>query len=202
MIGGSDMFSNEQLQDLIEGKIVGNTFPYDTNNEQEIEAHIRRLFYRINHIPNLVCEAEWNHFGSGYASFVEFFCYRKEDIEVVKEKYGIREIKTEGIIIDICRLAPVAIMGEDDRYKTIRIETNEVIGGGYSSLLGRSNPFYLNDQFQYIARKLKEALQEFNYALLENEVINQPLPFETKIPTIYREPRDYLIMDAIFYWED
>lgn len=196
------MFSNEQLQDLIDGKVVRNKFPYDTNDEREIEAHIRRLFHRINRIPNLVCEAEWDHFGSGYASFVELFCYKKEDAKVVEEKYGHREIKTEGIIIDVCRLAPVAIMGEDDRYKTVRIETNEVVGGTYGSLLDGPNPFYLSEKFQVIAIKLKQALKEFDYELLEAEKVIQPLSFQTKIPTIYREPREYLVMDAIFYWED
>ncbi|MCP3764677.1 hypothetical protein NLX67_20270 [Domibacillus sp. A3M-37] len=196
------MFSNLQLRDLISGKIVGNKFPYDTDNEQEIEAHIRRLFHRINRIPNLICEAEWHHFGSGYASFVEFFCYLKEDVTVVEEKYGRREEKTEGIIIDICRSAPVAIMGEDDRYKTIRIETNEEVGGAYGSLLDGPKRLYLSEKFQTIAEKLKQALKEFDYELLEVERINKFLPFQAKIPTLYREPGDYLIMDAIFYWED
>lgn len=196
------MFSNLQLQDLITGKVVGEKFPYDTDNEQEIEAHIRRLFYRINRIPNLICEAEWNHFGSGYASFVEFFCYLKEDVTVVEEKYGRREEKMEGIIIDICRLAPVAIMGEDDRYKTICIETKEEVGGGSSSLLDGPNRLYISEKFQTIAEKLKQALKEFDYELLEGERINKRLPFQAKIPTLYREPGNYLIMDAIFYWED
>ena len=196
------MFSNKQLQDLIEGKIVGQQFPYDTNNEQEIEAHIRRLFHRINRIPNLVCEAEWDHFGSGYASFVEFYCYQKKDEKVIEEKYGIREIKTEGIIIDIGRLAPIAIMGEDDRYKTIRIETNEVVSGAYGSLLGNPGQINVSEKFRAIAGKLKQALEEFDYELVKLEEMNQPLPFKTKIPTLYREPREYLVMDAIFYWED
>ena len=196
------MFSNEQLQRLIEGETVGNKFPYDANSEQEIEAYIRQLFHRINRIPNLVCEAEWNHFGSGYASFIEFFCYQEDDVRVVEEKYGRREIKTDGIIIDICRLAPVAIMGEDERYKTIRIETNEVVGGAYGSLLGRPKLLDLSEKFQTIAEKLKRVLKEFDYELLEIEKMNQPLSFQTKIPTIYREPRDYLVVDAIFYWED
>ena len=196
------MFSDEQLQDLIEGKIIGNEFPYDTNNEQEVEAHIRRLFHRINRIPNLVCEAEWNHFGSGYASFVELFCYQKEDVIVVEEKYGRREIKTAGIIIDVCRLAPVAIMGEDERYTTIRIETNEVVGGAYGSLLGGQGLLRISEKYQIIAVKLKQILKEFGYELLEAKKMNQPLPFRTKIPTIYREPGEYLVMDAIFYWED
>ncbi|MBK5458234.1 hypothetical protein NST21_25030 [Peribacillus sp. FSL K6-1552] len=196
------MFSEKQLKDLISGNIVGNSFPYDTDNEQEIEAHIRRLYYRINRIPNLKCEAEWNHFGSGYASFVEFFCYLKEDVTVVEEKYGRREEKTEGIIIDVCRLAPVAIMGEDDRYKTICIETNEEVGGAYGSLLDGPKRLHLSKKFQSIAEKWKQALKEFDYDILEAEKINKPLSFETKIPTIYREPGEYLIMDAIFYWED
>ncbi len=34
------MFSNEQLQALIDGEIIGDNFPYDSNNENEIEAHI------------------------------------------------------------------------------------------------------------------------------------------------------------------
>ena len=196
------MFSNQQLRDLIAGKVVGSSFPYDTVNEQEIEAHIRRLFHRINRIPNLICEAEWNHFGSGYASFVEFFCYMKEDVIVVAEKNGRREERTKGIIVDICRLAPVAIMGEDDRCKMICIETNEEIGGAYSTLLEGPRRLYLSEKFQRIEWKLKQALKEFDYELLEAERINKRLPFQAKIPTLYRVPREYLIMDAIFYWED
>lgn len=196
------MFSNEQLQDLIEGKIVGNGFPYETKDVQEIDAHIRRLFHRINRIPHVVCEAEWNHFGSGYASFIEFFCYRKENQVIVEEKYGYQEIKTEGIVIDICRLAPVAIIGEDNRYQKIRIETNEVVNGAHGSILDGANSLRYAEKFQGIVRKIEHALQEFDYELLTAEEMGQPLPFKAKIPTIYREPRAYLVMDAIFYWED
>ncbi|MGG0720266.1 hypothetical protein ABE096_22200 [Robertmurraya massiliosenegalensis] len=196
------MFTNEQLQDLIAGKAIGDKFPYDTGNEQEIEAHIRRLFHRINRIPHIICEAEWNHFGSGYASFVEFFCYTKNNVTVESEKYGIRKEKTEGIIIDICRLAPVAIMGEDDRSKTIRIESNEVLSGGYGSIISASNQLYLREEFHELGRQLKLALEEYEYALLDFELISAPLPFRAEIPTIYKEPGDYIIMDAIFYWED
>lgn len=196
------MFSNEQLQNLLAGKIVGNQFPYDTKEEKEVEAHIRRLYYRICRIPNLVCEAEWNHFGSGYASFVEFFCYRKEDVTFFEKQGNSRTLKTKGIIIDICRLAPVAIMGEDDRYKTICTETNELVGGAYGSLLDSPTRLNVGEKFQTLAKELKQALVEFDYELLETRKINQPLSFQTKIPTIYRRPKDYLVLDAIFYWID
>jgi len=196
------VFTNEQLQAMIDGKIIGEKFPYDTNDEREIEAHIRRLFHRMNRIPNIVCEAEWNHFGSGYASFVEFFCYQKEDLVILEEKLGRREIKKNGIIVDISRLAPVAIMGEVERYKTIRIETNQEVAGVYGSLLDGPKLVGISERFQALEKKLKQALEEFDYEVLEPEEMNQPLPFKTKIPTIYRESRDYTVADAIFYWED
>lgn len=194
------IFTNEQLQNLIDREIIGNQFPYDTNREEEIEAHIWRLFYRLKRIPGIICEAEWNHFGSGYASFIEFFCYRKEN-QFVEEKDGFREVKTEGIVIDICRLAAVAIMGEDDRYEEVRIETNEVVGGAYGSII--DGPCLLiKDELQETVREVTLALEEFDYNLLAIEELRKPLPFKTKIETIYREPKEYLVMDAIFYWED
>lgn len=196
------MFSHEQLRDLIRGEFVGNKFPYDTNNEQEVEAHIRRLFYRINRIPNLICEAEWNHFGSGYASFIEFFCYRKEDVRVIEEKYGMREIEIAGMLMDVSRLAPVVILGEGERYQKIRIETGEIVSGASSSLPDYPKLSEVNQQYQSIEWQLKKAFEEFGYARLSPEKMNQPLPFKAQIPTNYREPREYLVMDAIFYWED
>ncbi|PIC63840.1 hypothetical protein CSV79_09780 [Sporosarcina sp. P13] len=196
------MFSDEQLQKLIEGKMIGDAFPYDTANEIEVESHIRHLFYRINRIPNVVCKAEWNHFGSGYASFIEFFCYRKEDVMVVGEKYGFQEVEIKGILIDISRLAAVAILGEDERYKKVRIETNETVGGGYGSILDGPHRLTVSEKLLTFAAELKNVLKDFDYELLEAKDIEQPLSFQTKIPTIYRPVRQYLVMDAIFYWED
>ncbi|WP_405099692.1 hypothetical protein [Oceanobacillus sp. FSL H7-0719] len=196
------MFSDDQLQDAIEGKAVGDYYPYNTNNEREIEAHIRRMLYRLKRIPNLIVDAEWEHFGSGYASFVEFFCYRKEDITVIEEKNGERELEIRGIIIDVCRLAPVTIMGEDERMRIINIAVNEEVGGAYSSLLDDPRRLKISERFHTVERQLKQALEEFEYVILDEETVNKPLSFKTKIPTIYRESYGYKVLDALFYWED
>ena len=194
------MFTDEQLRNLIAGKMIGDSYPYDTNDDNEVEAHIRRLFYRLNRIPGIICEAEWDHFGSGYASFVEFFCYREKDKHHTENKWT-REEKTDGLLLYISRLAPVAIMGEDTRYKTFRIETGDEIGGAYGSLTSPSQ-LRISQKFLPISQKITEVLTEFGYELLREEMVNMPLPFQAKIPTIYSEPRDYVLMHAIFYWED
>lgn len=201
---GLMMITNEQLKSLIEGKIIGDKFPYNTKSEDEILVHMKRLYHRIYRIPNLVVEAEWNHFGSGYASFVEFFCYRKEDMMIEDDQYGNRVKEVDGILLDICRLAPVAIMGEDTRYKSYRIEPygEREVGGGHGTLLSGPQCLFVSENPHPVAREIRIALEEFDYKLLEAEELNQPLPFKTKIPTLYREPKEYLVMDAIFYWED
>lgn len=187
---------------MIDGKSVGNQYPYDTNDEQEIEAYIRHIFYRLKRIPNLIIEAEWDHFGSGYASFVEFFCYQKENVLIVKEINDIQKLEIHGIIIDVCRLAPVAIMGEDERFKTIDIITNKEISGGYGTLLDGPSRLHLSEKFLSLERELKLALDEFKYEVLDENTVSQPLAFKTNIPTLYRASQAYKVMDALFYWED
>ncbi len=71
------MYSHEQLKSFVKGEIIGESYPYDTKDEKKIEAYIKQLYNRMKRIPNMLCGAEFDHFGSGYASFIEFFCYRR-----------------------------------------------------------------------------------------------------------------------------
>ena len=96
------------LHCFTKGEIIGESYPYDTKDGKEVEAYIKQLYYRMKRIPNMLCEAEFDHFGSCYASFVEFFCYRREDVRIIKkkEKYGILEYEIKGILINVSHLSP------------------------------------------------------------------------------------------------
>ena len=91
------------------------------------------------------------------------------------------------------------ITGEGERWETVRVAENEVIGGGYSSLPGHAKLSKVNEKFDSLLYQLQEALAEFGYEKLTENEMNQPLPFSAKISTIYREPHEYKILDAIFY---
>ncbi|HLR43271.1 MAG TPA: hypothetical protein VK067_08550 [Pseudogracilibacillus sp.] len=198
------MYSHEQLQGFIKGEINGNAYPYDTKNVDEVETYLKQLYYQIKRIPNIICEAEFEHYGSGYASFVEFFCYLKEDIVVIKdiEKHGILEHKKIGVLLNVSRLAPVFIYGEDERYEIVRTETKEIVSGGYSPLPGQTNIFKVNEKFDRVLHELFQVLKTFGYQALDEEYANASLPFQTTIPTIYREAYEYRVLDVLFYWED
>ncbi|GAF14189.1 hypothetical protein JCM19045_3490 [Bacillus sp. JCM 19045] len=196
------MFSNDELRGFIRGEILGDVFPYHTNDHQEVEKHLERLFYRIKRIHGVECEADFDHYGSGYASFVEFFCHRKTDTKVLWTNNGIQEKETIGIIVNISRLAPVAIMGEDTRSQRVRVETGEWLSGGNGLLIGDPRALQVSEDLKELARAIKLALHEYDIELLTKDQLDSPLPFKAEIPTILQEPSNYLVMDAIFYWED
>lgn len=198
------MYTNEQWARFIQGETFGDTYPYDTGDKQQIEMHLLRLYRQLQRIPSLCCEAEFSHFGSGYASFVEFFCYRKQDIILhkEKEKYGIRQVVKTGLLLNVSRLAPLFIYGEDERYETVKLATNEIISGGYSSLPGQNNINCVRDELVPLLTKVTPHLEKFGYQLLEQRQAVAPLPLQTKIPTLYREAGQYRKLDALFYWED
>ncbi|WP_062353479.1 hypothetical protein [Bacillus kwashiorkori] len=69
-------------------------------------------------------------------------------------------------------------------------------------MLDGSQRLSLSEKQQVMGDKIEQALKEFDYTLLLAEDLNKPLPFQANILTLYREPGQYLFMDAFFYWED
>lgn len=88
-----------------------------------------------------------------------------------------------------------------NRLKAI-VKKNEELTGGFGTLLDGPQRLYVSEKFHPLAEELNRALKEYNYELLDAENVRSPLSFHTTIPTIYREPSNYIVVDAIFYWGD
>ncbi|RUL54025.1 hypothetical protein [Lysinibacillus antri] len=201
-------FSNEQLQTMIAEQPIGETYPYNTNDKEQIENYIQNLFYIISRSKSIKCEAIFDHYGSGYASYVDFFCYKKDGSSKINEKYiekdSLTSIQLEGLVIYISRLAPVAIIGKDIRHKAI-INTEEIQDEFFSGMSMISRPQeVINEPPPFMVeefREIKQKLADAGYSILEKEYLSQPLPFKTKIQT-FTDPRHYTVFDAFFYWMD
>lgn len=201
-------FSNEQLQMMISGKTVGDSYPYNTNDKKQIEQYIQDLFYKLNCSKFIQCEAIFDHYGSGYASYVDIFCYKRDGSSKLNEEYIEKDLLTsiqlEGLVIYISRLAPVAILGKDIRHKAV-IDTEKVKDEFFSGMGMMSKPEEVLDEApQFFVEEfpeIKQILKNAGYELLEREYLSQPLPFTTKIQT-FTDPRQYKVFDAIFYWMD
>ncbi len=193
---------------MISNESVGDIYPYETKDADQIEKHLKDLFYNFNRSKLLTCEAMFDHYGSGYASYVDYFCYRKDGGSVLNEKYiekdSLTSTEIEGLVIYVSRLAPVAIIWNDQRYKA-KIDTETIKDEYFSGFTMLSDPRGviteppndMKDEF----REIKQKLEQAGYTILEKGYLEQPLPFKAKIETFTR-PSQYKIFDAIFYWKD
>ncbi|MCP3776427.1 hypothetical protein NLX71_24585 [Paenibacillus sp. MZ04-78.2] len=110
------ILTNEQLKRIIEGKPVGDYYPYNMKeyDSKPIDDYLSKVIGSLNQINSLEFESIFDHYGSGFASYVDVFCWKKDgssssDLRGVLWRNGIR--------IYICRLAPIAVLGKGQSSK-------------------------------------------------------------------------------------
>jgi hypothetical protein len=176
-------FSNDELKRIIETKPIGNFHPYNMEeyNHDAVNDYISKVVGSLAAIHNIRYEADFDSYGSGYASYVDVFCW-KRDGSSSEEREDVLWI--DGIRIYICRLAPVAVIGKGQVTKHAR--------GGSSDYIESSSVNVLP------SGDWKQEVEGIRNIL---KMVNQLLSFEAEIPTILAN-KPYKMFDAFFYWED
>ncbi|WPK13299.1 hypothetical protein R6U77_06390 [Lysinibacillus louembei] len=193
------MFTNEQLKQLIQGEVIGEIFPYNTTDEQSIFSYLKRIKAELEKSRKIVCEQEPLHFGSGYASYMRWFVYEKSTVIQTQLGNGVVQEDKEGLIVQISMLAPVVLIGTGNKSDNY-LEGKWLSSGG--TFLATPQELLIPPHLNELYEGLQRLFMKYNYTILHKEDVEKPLPFKANIATIFREPREYLIWDAIFYWED
>lgn len=194
------MFTGEQLTQLIDGKMIGEIYPYNTGDEEQVKAYLKRMQGEFAKYPRITCKAELENFGSGYASYAAWFCCNERDVRVLENKYT-QEVEREGLWLNISLLAPVVIIGTGITNDTYAVEDGRWLNGS-KSMLQMPEELVIPVRFKELYQLLVRLVMKYHYTVLFKEELEKPLPFNLNIPTVFREPREYLVWDAIFYWED
>lgn len=194
------MFTNEELRMLIDGKMIGAYYPYDTGDEQAVLNYLKIIQAEFDRMPTLYCEAEPLHFGSGYASYVEWFIYTDQDSEI-SEANGIRTIEKKGLVVKISLLSPVILIGVGAKTIDIEIERDEEVSGS-KDVFCEAWQLIIPEGFKDLLSTIERTFMKYQFTVLQKEDVTPQLPFQASIPTLFRKPGKYLIWDAIFYWED
>lgn len=180
-----------RLREVVAGRPVGDRWPYAGGSERDIEAHLGRAVGELRGTRRLRVEAEFGHYGSGYASYVHVFCAKGAGRST--ERRGDLD-HTDGLSVYLARLAPVAAIGPGHPRR----------GAGTGSLdfldperVGESPAGDWSDEL----RLTRSVLERNGFYLPAREALCAPLPFAAVIPTfLSRGP--YRVFDALFYWED
>jgi len=179
------------LRQIIAGHPVGEIWPYHGGSDEDIEAFLETCVEDINTSELVIAGAHFGHYGSGYASFVDVFCSKTDNSSTI-EYDTMTEYR--GITLYLCRLAPIAIYGQNARTIGPRVSS--------TSFLSAENVDTVPDRsWDGIIQDIQAKLINRGLSFLNQQTASQRLPFEASISTNLSDP-PYRVFDALFYWED
>lgn len=185
------VYDEETLRSVIDGRPVGDFFPYKGGTQKQIQSFIKSIVGDLERSSLITVEADFNSYGSGYSSYIDVFCYKRDGSSTENKDNALW---IDGITIFISKLAPVAILGASNKTKHLR-------GGSYIFLdinaINTMPKGNWGDVLQVIINKLNK----YGIEILEKRDLAKSLDFNVKIPTVLNDG-GYRIFDAIFYWED
>ena len=192
----------ETRQEFPNRASLGDQWPYHGGSELDIEAHLHLVVAHLSDSSLVFIEADFSSFGSGYASFVEIFCSKKDGSshrpflgsgeKVSGEK--VSGEKVSGINFYVSRLAPVAAYGAGERTRHAR--------GGSSTFLeydnlGTTPP----GDWKAVLDEVSAKLESDGFQIAGSKLLNRFLPFDAKIETNLGD-YPHRIFDLLFHWWD
>jgi hypothetical protein len=183
------LLTDEQLREIVQGRPIGIQWPYAGGSETEIEKHMRHAVALLRSTGALEVDAEFNHYGSGYASYVHVFCEKTQGRSRTSRD-GTDEI--DGIAVYLSRLTPYAVYGREER-------TKHATGGSQGYLRARDVYSLPPGDWLQEVGAIRAVLQNLGFVFPEKQQLVEALPIELDIPTVLENKHVY---DAIFYWED
>jgi hypothetical protein len=195
------ILTNDNLQAMASGGVVGPSWPYDRGSEQDIESYLKNVVAELGRSRILEVDAEFMHYGSGFASFVHVFCYKRNDKSTV---HNMDMDCTDGIAVYLGRLGPVAAYGPEQRTRSyrrgwfwLRKQVSRSFGFLEVAKLSELPPGDWNEEIN----EIKDKLRRFGFYLPSREELSKELPFPADISTNLGE-QPYRVFDAVFYWYD
>jgi len=159
-----------------------------------VEGFLRRVVADLSRLPSLVVEhAEFRHYGSGYASYVDVFM-TKRDGSMRRSTNGRTEV--EGLTVALCRLAPLAALFA----RSWRSSGPGAAGGRSMPELSRVVDV-APPEWEEECRQLGRVLDGHGIALLDSQTLGSPLDARLRVETVLGDP-PYRVFDAWFHWVD
>ncbi|MFF4194112.1 hypothetical protein [Nonomuraea sp. NPDC001831] len=159
-----------------------------------VDGLLRWIVADLDRMPALsVHDAEFRHYGSGYASFVDVFI-TKRDGSMRQSENGWTNV--EGLPLVLSRLAPLAALFKPD------IQASGPSGAGsrgmpeLSLVTDTALPSWEEEY-----RQIHQVLDRHDIALLDSQVLSLPLEAELRPETVLGRP-PYRVFDAWFHWMD
>ena len=181
--------SQSEIVRLLRGEWVTDEWPWNTGDEATIEKHYKDVLAEVCRKCCLREKTVWDHYGSGYASFVDCWLYREEP--------GFRAgtgSHYHGMVLLLSRLSRFYIVGEGEKSWHAKGGASYLPDAGFVDKLRTPAVVALVEPVTAI-------LDARGLARLRPADLAESLPLRTRVPTILGDP-PFTHFDALFYWED
>lgn len=85
------MLDNEDiLKSCVAGTPTGDLWPYSEGDEEKVEGFLKSVVADLARSRLVEIEAEFGHYGSGYASYVDVLASRKDGDGIKEDSEGTR----------------------------------------------------------------------------------------------------------------
>ncbi|MCB0503351.1 MAG: hypothetical protein KDD32_11760 [Bacteroidetes bacterium] len=193
-------FEKEYLTDLVKGKTKGDFPPFSSGKWKKSDDYLKQIVGRLKDIQSIQVEADFNHYGSGFSSYVHLYLSKRDKSDTQISNIGeLRTEETNGLVIYLCRMAPFSIYAEGTWYKTFNKDKWHSSGSHFIKPEDIGT-LPIVDWYTEL-NEIKNTLNQYGIILLTREELDKKLEFEIKIPTILSDP-PFKVFDCLFYWED
>ncbi len=187
-------FSAAEVARLIQGQSVREPLPFDPADDHSIRRFYEELVSRIERAQRLRARVEWNHYGSGYASFIEAWFYPADGRASLPSFHAGGE-RHVGLVVLLSRLSRYYVLGQDEKSWSADGSSS---GGlpSFSTVDDLTHP-----ALPPLVAPVSALLAEVGLQRLSRQDLAALLPAEVPVPTILAEGpcRQF---DALFHWED
>ena len=186
----TDMFTDEQLEALINAQSIEKRLPFDSADDNSIRGFYEPLVRRIENAQKLKSQIEWNHYGSGYASFIDAWFY-PSDATTRVSPHGEHHV---GIFVLLSRLTRYFVVGQGEKAWSTKGRSGYMPDFDLTDTV--KHPVLI-DHVDSITILLAEA----GLTRLRKDDLAARLPLKFGTPTILSSS-PYRHFDALFHWND
>lgn len=185
--------SEATLRAILERRAVGPRWPYDRGSEEDINAHLKEVVADLQRSPRLEVATHRDHYGSGYASYVHVFCFKRKG-KAASRTEGSTQVS--GIDVYLCRLAPIAALGPGSQTR--------FAGGAlsFSTLsaekVGQAPP----GDWTWELNEIQTKLARYGFDVPPRAELSKKPPGEFRAKRYRPSYQPACVFDAIFYHDE
>jgi hypothetical protein len=184
------MFTDEQLDALINGQPIDEALPFDPRDDNSIRRFYEAVAKKIETTQGLSSRIEWDHYGSGYASFIDAWFYPSDD----SSRISFQSEHYTGLFVLLSRLSRYFVIGQGEK------SWSRDGGNSYMPCFDLVDIVTHSALIRHV-NSITSILADAGMVWLKRKDLVQPLPERFSVTSILSDP-PYCHFDALFHWED